>query len=241
MKRLWLTYVIPLFLLACLAPADAPPTSDEAGFVALFNGKDTQGWVYGSRRGHVRKFGKGYQYQGDVLYCTANEGGDLFTEKEYSDFILRFQFKLTDNANNGIGIRAPLDGDAAYVGMEIQILDDGGSEYKTLPAVSYHGSVYGVVAAKRGHQKPVGEWNEEEIFAQGPHIRVTLNSAVIVDTNLNDVKDPQLLKRHPGLHNAKGHIGLLGHGSRVDFRNMRIKDLAAAESRPAESNSTSKR
>ena len=80
-------------------------------------------------------------------------------------------------------------------------------------------------AAKRGHQKPVGEWNTEEITAKGRQITVTLNGKVIVDANLDDVKDEAELKKHPGLKNAKGHIGFLGHGAEVEFRNMRIKEL----------------
>ena len=88
--------------------------AQESGFTPLFNGKDLTGWVYGTRRGAPNKTGKGYQVENGVLFTTKEDGGNLFTEKEYSDFILRFEFKLTENANNGIGIRAPLEGDAAY-------------------------------------------------------------------------------------------------------------------------------
>jgi hypothetical protein len=84
------------------------------------------------------------------------------------------------------------------------------------------------VPAKRGYQNPVGQWNEEEIIAVGRHIKVKLNGVKIVDADLDDVKDPEVLKKHPGLANKSGHIGFLGHGTRVEFRNMRIKDLAPA-------------
>src|SRR4051794_25261642 len=89
----------------------------EEGFTSLFNGKDLSGWVYGAN--NATKAGKGYQVDADnkVLYCTVSDGGNLYTEKEYANFIYRFDFKLTENANNGIGIRAPMQGDAAYVGM----------------------------------------------------------------------------------------------------------------------------
>jgi hypothetical protein len=109
--------------------------------------------------------------------------------------------------------------------MEIQVLDDSGSDYTTLRPAQYHGSIYDVVAAKRGHQKLVGEWNEEEIVAKGRHVTVKLNGAVIVDANLDDVKDEAVLKKHVGLANKKGHIGFLGHGTRVEFRNIRIKKM----------------
>jgi hypothetical protein len=160
-----------------------------------------------------------------IIYCTREDGGNLYTEREYSDFVLRFEFKLEKNANNGIGIRAPLEGDAAYAGMEIQVLDDGGSEYRDLRPAQYHGSIYDVVPAKRGSLKPVGEWNTEEITARGRKITVKVNGKTIVDADLDGVKDEAVLKKHPGLSRASGHIGFLGHGSRVEFRNIRIKEL----------------
>ena len=204
----------------------ATPEEKEEGFVPLFNGKKLDGWVYGTK-GNAMKHGDGYQVDPDqkIIYCTKNDGGNLYTEKEYGDFIFRFEFKLEANANNGVGIRAPLEGDAAYVGMEIQVLDDSGSQYTNLRPEQYHGSIYDVVAAKRGSQKPVGEWNSEEIYAKGRQIKITLNGNVIVDANLDDVKDEQTLKKHPGLARTKGHIGFLGHGSRVEFRNLRIKEF----------------
>jgi hypothetical protein len=210
-----------------------PPV--EQGFTSLFNGKDLTGWIYGKRaNGAENKSGRGYQVENGVIFSTKDDGGNLYTEKEYSDFVLRFDVKLTENANNGIGIRAPLVGDAAYAGIEIQVLDDGGSQYTGLKPFQYHGSIYGMVAPKRGSQKPVGEWNSEEITADGRHITIKLNGTTIVDANLDDIKDEEMLKTHRdltrpegsrGIANAKGHIGLLGHGARVEFRNIRIKEL----------------
>jgi hypothetical protein len=209
----------------------------EEGFTRLFNGKDLTGWIYGQRAsGAENKSGKGYQIENGVLFSTKEDGGNLYTAKEYSDFVFRFDFRLTENANNGIGIRAPLAGDAAYVGIEIQVLDDGGSQYTKLQPYQYHGSIYGMVPPKRGFQKPVGEWNSEEITAQGRHITIKLNGTTIVDANLDDVKDPEMLRTHRdltkpegsrGIANTKGHIGFLGHGTRVEFRNIRIKELPA--------------
>src|SRR5688572_15690431 len=229
--------VAALFVLRCLpaAPAAAAPGDSEDGFKPLLNGKDLAGWVYGKAAKGENKSGKGYQVDdGGILYCTKEDGGNLYTEKEYSDFVFRFEFKLTPNANNGIAIRAPLSGDAAYAGMEIQVLDDGGSQYTSLRPAQYHGSVYNMFPAKRGFQKPVGEWNTEEITAQGRQITVKLNGTTIVDANLDEVKDEALLAKQRdltkpegsrGIANTKGHIGFLGHGTRVEFRNIRIKEL----------------
>jgi hypothetical protein len=230
-RRYWLLVVV------CLALGGVPavPHAQDQGFTPLFNGKDLSGWVYGVRAGGAEnRTGKGYQVENGVLFTTKEDGGNLFTEKEYADFILRFEFKLTENANNGIGIRAPLEGDAAYSGIEIQVLDDGGSQYKSLQPAQYHGSIYHMFPAKRGHQKPVGEWNSEEITVKGRTITVTLNGVKITEGNLDDVKDEELLTRHRvmsrpegsrGIANTKGHIGLLGHGARVEFRNIRVKEL----------------
>jgi hypothetical protein len=219
MKRLLLAS------LAATLPHWANAQVKEEGFTPIFNGKDLTGWVYGKRANGENKSGAGYAVENGVLFCTVKDGGNLYTEKEYSDFILRFEFKLTENAINGIGIRAPLEGDSAYVGIEIQILDDSGSQYKNLRPEQYHGSIYDCFACKRGFQKPVGEWNVEEITAKGRQVRVLLNGTVIVDANLDDLSNPDKLKKHPGLQNKKGHLGFLGHGARVEFRNLRVKEL----------------
>lgn len=233
-----MTHRILLSLLVAIAlvpiSAAGPVQDVEQGFTRLFNGKDLTGWVYGRRGQAENRSGKGYQVENGVLFSTKGDGGNLYTEKEYGDFAFRFEFRLTENANNGIGIRAPLAGDAAYVGMEIQVLDDGGSQYTGLRPEQYHGSIYDMVAAKRGFQKPVGEWNSEEIIARGRRITVILNGTPIVDASLDDVKDEAKLAKHRdmnqpegsrGIANARGHIGFLGHGARVEFRNVRIREL----------------
>ena len=191
----------------------------EEGFTQIFNGKNLDGWkLVGGR-------GPGYVVQDETIVCPANGGGNLFTEKEYSNFILRFDVKLTPAANNGVGIRAPYEGDAAYVGMEIQVLDNEHKVYEKLQPWQYHGSVYGIFPAKRGFQKAPGEWNTEEIKADGRHITVTLNGTVILDEDLNTVTDAGKILSHPGMLRDTGHIGFLGHGSEVAFRNIRIKEL----------------
>ena len=227
--------VISIAALVALAGLPYALQAQDQGFTSLFNGKDLTGWVYGQREdGTENRNGKGYQVEKGVLFTTKEDGGNLFTKKEYANFVLRFEFKLTENANNGIGIRAPLQGDAAYTGIEIQVLDDSGSQYANLRPAQYHGSIYHMFPAKRGHQKPVGEWNAEEITVQGRKITVKLNGVVITEGNLDEVKDEALLSRHRdmskpegsrGIANTKGHIGLLGHGTRVEFRNIRIKEL----------------
>lgn len=201
---------------------EAQLSSEEAadGFKLLFNGKDLNNWV-GDKIDYVPEDG--------MIVVSPKEGGhgNIYTEKEYSNFIIRFDFQLTPGANNGLGIHAPLEGDAAYVGKEIQILDNTADIYKDLQPYQYHGSVYGVIAAKRGYLKPVGEWNSEEVMVNGDDIRVTLNGTVILDGNMKEASKNGTAdhKDHPGLQRHTGHIGFLGHGSDLKFKNIRIKEL----------------
>ncbi len=208
-----------LFLFPFAAVSEDEAGEDEAGFISLFDGKTLNGWTL------ARKRGAGYAVENGMLVCLEGGGGNLYSEKEYANFAFRFEFRLEEGGNNGVGIRAPLEGVAAYVGMEIQILDDTAERYGKLLPAQYHGSIYKVFPAQQGHLKKTGEWNEEEILADGRRVRVTLNGAVIVDADLDSVKDPAILKEHPGLANKKGHIGFLGHNHRVEFRNIRIKEL----------------
>jgi hypothetical protein len=194
--------------------ADISAKEAKDGFVSLFDGKTLKGW-----QGDV----KGYAVEKGTMVC--KPGGSLFTAKQYANFVFRFEFKLPAGGNNGVGIRTPMQGIPAYVGMEIQILDDGHPKHKDLQPYQYHGSIYGVVPAKRGSLKPVGQWNQEEIVANGSRIKVTLNGRVIVDADLKKIDKTPDHQKHPGLHNAKGYIGWLGHGDPVAFRNIRIKKL----------------
>ncbi|MEI6050014.1 MAG: family 16 glycoside hydrolase [Bacteroidota bacterium] len=196
------------------------PAEKAEGFEALFNGRNLDNWV-GNKQSYVAEDAM------IIIKPADDSGGNLYTEKEYADFIFRFEFLLTPAANNGLGIRAPLSGDAAYAGMELQILDNTAPVYANLQPYQYHGSVYGVIPARREFLKPVGEWNYEEVKIVGTKISITLNGTVIVDGDIAGPRDNGTMDHndHPGLKNKTGHIGFLGHGSLVKFRNIRIKDL----------------
>lgn len=205
-----------------------------AEWVSLFNGKDLEHW-----QGDTEK----YIPQDGILVC--EQGGKILeTKKEYSDFVFSFEFKLEESGNNGIGIRIPKGGHAAYGGMEIQILDHNGSKYntetkdgkkiRTIKPWQVHGSIYGVMPAKTGYLKPVGEWNQETILCIEDHIKVILNGAVIVDAYLDDLS-PVDGRPHPGLRNRKGHITLAGHNDRVEFRSLKVAEFSPSPPRPASS------
>ncbi len=212
--RIVSTFCLLMLLFTSVATAE----DKDEGFVALFNGKDLTGWQ-GATDGYVVDEG--------AIQCLAKKGGFLYTDKEYGDFHLKFEFKLTPGANNGLGIRAPIGGDPAYVGMELQVLDDTADVYKNLKEYQYHGSIYGVVPAKRGHQKPVGEWNTQEVIAKGKQITIILNGVTIVDADIEKASTPKTIdgNNHPGLKREKGHLVFCGHGHDVWFKNLRLKTL----------------
>jgi 3-keto-disaccharide hydrolase len=164
------------------------------------------------------------------MICDPARGGsgNLYTADEYGDFVFKFDFRLTPGANNGLGIRMPEGQNAAYAGMELQILDDASPRYTGwLKSYQHHGSIYGVVPAKKGHLKPVGEWNYQEVVAKGKQISVTLNGVTIVDADIEKASTPKAIdgNDHPGLKRAEGYIGFCGHGDQVEFCNIRVKSL----------------
>ena len=220
MIRTVMTATAILTVLCLALPTGAqdkqPPLGkpDKDGFISLFNGKDLTGWV-----GSV----KGYDVEDGVMFCKPRGGGNLFFGRAFSNFILTFDVKIPKGGNNGLAIRAPLKGNPAYASMELQILDNKAPQYAKLKPCQYHGSVYCVVPAKRGFQKPAGEWNHQEVRAIGSKITVLLNGTTIVDADLAAVRKAG--KGHAGLERKTGHVGWLGHGSKVEFRNIRIKCL----------------
>ena len=223
-----------------LQPSPVYVLSDEEkaqGFELLFDGTNLDNFV-GNKVGYVPING--------CINVTANYGNEsnLYTKKEYRDFIFRFEFCfLRPGVNNGVGIRTPMGVDAAYYGMcESQILDHDDPIYAGLREYQVHGSVYGVIPAKRIKHKPLGEWSEEEIRVQGNHITVTVNGEVIVDGDVKEAcqghnvapdgsdNNPYTVDHHnhPGMFNKTGHIGFLGHGAGLKFRNVRVLDLTKA-------------
>ena len=218
-RRLMTFSLLILAAFASVIAEDKKPS--EEGFVSLFDGKTLNGWS-GAK--------DAYKVEEGSIVCVMGTAGNLLTEKEYADFIIHFEFKLTDGANNGLGIRCPnvAKGNLHLEGTELQILDNTAEKYKTLQPYQYHGSVYGIQPAKREHLKPLGEWNSQEVTAQGRKIKIVLNGEVLVDCDLDEVTKNGTMDKaeHPGLKRTSGHIGFLGHGDRVDFRNIRIKDLA---------------
>ena len=223
-----------------LSEAEPSPVSQlteeeqKQGFEMLFDGTNLDKW-----QGDF----EGYTPVNGTIYVSANYGstGNLYTKKEYRNFVFRFEFCfLREGVNNGVGIRTPMGVDAAYDAMcEVQILDHDAPMYANLREYQVHGSVYGIIPAKRIVHKPLGEWSTEEIRVEGDHITVTVNGEVIVDGNVRKAckghnlapdgtkKNPYTVdhKNHPGLFNEKGYISFCGHGEGLKLRNVRVLDL----------------
>jgi len=194
------------------------------GFTPLFNGKNLDGW-----QGAVDN----YEVVDGAIVCKTGKGGNLLTKEEYGDFVARVQFKLPPGGNNGLAIRCPLEGNTAYAGMtEIQVLDDNYEKVKgKLDPRQVHGSAYGMVAAARGYQHPIGEWNFQEVTVKGSTIKVELNGTVILDTDLSKVDMTTVMggkdgpSPHPGKERTSGFFGFAGHSDPVAFRSVLIKKL----------------
>jgi Domain of Unknown Function (DUF1080) len=192
---------------------------DPAGFKQVFNGKDFEGWA-----GPLDN----YQVKDGAITCRPNKGGTIHTKENYSDFVARLEFKLPPGGNNGLAIRYPGEGDTAYGGMcEIQVLDDNYEKATgdKIDPRQAHGSAYGMVAAHRGYQHPIGEWNYQEVTIKGSTIKVELNGTVILDCDLSKVEDYMGGHAHPGKDRKNGSFGFAGHNDPVMFRNISIKPL----------------
>lgn len=193
-----------------------------AGYKSIFNGKDFTGWA-----GPVENF----EVTENAIRCKPGKGGTPYYNQDLTDFAARVEFKLPAGGNNGLALRYPGTGDTAYVGMcELQVLDDNYEKVKgKIDPRQAHGSAYGMVAAQRGYQRPIGEWNFQEVTVAGSTIKVELNGYVILDTDLSkvDLATVMAKKAHPGKDRKNGFFGFAGHNDAAEFRNIEIKDLAA--------------
>src|SRR5438552_3627803 len=190
---------------------------DDSDFKSVFNGKDFEGWVGPTDN---------YEVKDGAILCKPGKGGTIYTKEEYGDFVARLEIKLPKGGNNGLAIRYPGHGDTAYEGMcEIQVLDDNYEKAtgEKIDPRQAHGSAYGMVAAQRGYQHPIGEWNYEEVTVKGSTIKVELNGTVMLDCDLSKVTDYLHGAAHPGKDRKSGHFGFAGHNDPVMFRNISIK------------------
>jgi hypothetical protein len=187
-------------------------------FKSAFNGKNFEGWAGPTNN---------YSVDHGSIQCMKGKGGTIYVNDELGDFSARMEFKLPPGGNNGLAIRYPGSGDTAYVGMcELQVLDDSAKKYAKLHPAQYHGSAYGMAPAARGYQRPVGEWNFQEVTVDGSRIKVELNGTLILNADLANVEKPMYdLGKFKGRLRKSGYFGFAGHGDAVSFRNISIRNI----------------
>ena len=187
------------------------------GFETAFNGKDLTGWGGATDN---------YEVVDGALRCKAGHGGILHTTDELTNFVVRLEFLVPPSGNNGLAIRTDGTGDPAYNAMcELQVLDSEHSNYAKLDPRQYHGSAYGMAAAKRGFQRPANTWSFQEVTVDGSKIKVELNGNIILNTDLATVKEYLANSPHPGKDRPSGYFGFAGHNDPVAFRNISIRRL----------------
>lgn len=200
-----------LTIIALAAASVAFNTANAETYRSLFNGKDLTGWK-----------GEGYKVEDGAIVCTP-KGKNLVTQDTFANYKLKFEFKLPPAGNNGLGIHYPGQGNGAYTGMEIQVLDNTSDKYKDLKDYQFHGSLYTLQAAKKEGLKPVGEWNEQLVTVDGPLVKVELNGTTILEANLDELEKAH--PKHEGVKRRSGHLAFLGHGDAVAYRNIQIHEI----------------
>ncbi len=206
--------------------------ADETGFVPLFP-KDgiPQGWVITTWHDLAQKAPDtgSWVVRDGILHSPEKRGTWLISERQYDDFILGFEVKLTERGNSGIALRAPMRGDPAFDGMELQIAD---LRYNPRANDSeLTGGIYRAIAPAKQVYRPT-EWNSFRIELRGTRLRVTINGELVQDVDLSQFDAP--VKRHDGTdappikdRPRRGHLGFQ-HLSRdnepVLFRNIRINE-----------------
>ena len=205
--------------------AKASTATKADGWIELFNGRDLAGWVIEgtkeNKKGNEPK--PVWSVQDGLIHCEGDGFGFLRYDREFCDFVLHAEYRLTPGCNSGIGIRhVKFTGRSrtrpSFSGYEIQLLDDGGRQ----PNKGSSMSLYRYVAPKALPVKKPGEWNTVEIECRGPRIKITLNGEVVQDVDqstIDEIKDKPLC----------GYVSVQNHGKTIDFRNLRIKELRRAQ------------
>ena len=202
-------FAVGLILVAASGVALAQ--QGEEGFVPLFNGKDLTGWrVLGA---------PSWKAENGELVCHAGGGGWIRTEKEYEDFVLRLEYKVSPKGNSGVYLRSTEQGNPSFNGMELQVLDD----YGRVPDKHTSMALYAAVAPSRNVSQPAGEWNQVEVSLIGTALKVVHNRETIIDCKLDDPTidtegQPKLMDRA-----KRGYLGMQDYGNDVAYRNVRIK------------------
>jgi hypothetical protein len=212
----------PLVALARRRPVGGEP--EPGGFRSLFNGKDLSGWVVDSGDVEAWKVEEGEL----VVRANPREQGWLMTTRDYGDFVLRLEFAYTAGANSGVALRA-VTGEGRAPGaprvLELQLLDDNDPRYSKLPLTQKTGALHNLALDRPAKLRGIREWNTMEVVARGSAVRVKVNGAQVLQTDLSNFADHA--DRIPGLKRASGRIGLQNWGNgTMWFRKVEVKELS---------------
>jgi hypothetical protein len=232
MKQLNILFLIGIVGCAVITGGTTALRAADEGFVPLFSGDSLQGWKVSDWSNLLtpqKVEGTPWKIEEGVLYGL-NKRTWIMSPKQYGDFILKLETKISRGSNGGIGLRFPPKGDPAYTAMEIQVVDHGVYYGGSSQPKQRTGSIYDEIAPDKDVTKPAGQWNSWEITARGSRVKIVLNGQKIIDADLSretkarQQKGPPLAERP-----LKGHIGFQNLNGSITLRNMMIKTLDDAD------------
>jgi hypothetical protein len=236
-----LAIIIMVFLLAGTAACskqDQDPHHNqlskkekEQGYALLFNGQNLDGW-----HSYLKdQPGSGWSVKNGAIAFNpdSGSGGDLTTDKEYKNYVLELEWKISHGGNSGIifDVHESPEYDQTYVtGPEMQVLDNENAS-DNVNKKHLAGSLYDLIAAPKSAAKPAGKWNKVKIKLLDGHLTFWLNGEKVVDTQMwndhwQELVNHSKFKKWKGFAAyKKGHIALQDHGSRVWYRDIKLKKL----------------
>ncbi len=189
--------------------------------VSLFNGKDLSGW-----EGYGGEASNWEVVEGELRSKPGLDGVRmLMTDRDFADFEFSMQFNLPVEVNTGVFFRMPADkkGRPAFIGNEIQIMDETAARDSTKLTEDRRMGAHYSVAAPRVDPPPLrpGEWQSFRLRCVGSHVQVWIDDVLVQDADM--AKYPEKLKKaHPGLTEARGRIGLQSKEVPTRFRALRV-------------------
>lgn len=208
---------------------------DLEGFYPLFNGTSLEGW-----RGYMKDhLPSRWKVEDGIIHFdpgAEGDGGDIIYSKEFSDFHLKLEWKISEGGNSGIFyLGKEGDGPIYHTAPEMQVLDNlkHPDAKKGKDGNRQAGSLYDLIPAVPQNFRGAGEWNQVEIIHNKGHVVHFQNGEKVVEyqTGTADWKERVAGSKFPALNPSwaelptKGYIGLQDHGDDVWYRNIWIKEL----------------
>lgn len=224
----------PTILCAEDGPNQLTPAEKQAGWKLLFDGKTTDGW-----RGYkMDKMPPGWKViDGALVRVKGGEGGkgagggdDIVTRGQFGNFELKLQWKIVAGGNSGILYRVTENAVTSWhVAPEMQVLDN--ARWPNRDKRQLAGALYDLYAPVKDVTKPVGQWNQVRIVANGNHVEHWLNGVKLLEyeRGSDDWNRRVAGSKFKNLTNFakadKGHICLQDHSDRIEYRDIKIRQV----------------